>query len=149
MQQCHLGRACRMRAKSLQSFPTLCDPMDYSPPAFPVHGILQARILEWAGCHALLQGIFLTQGSNLHLMSPATAGRFFTTSTTWKAHYLVWCLPNGFHCNSVGNTHRKLSLSSFSLCICVPNYHFTLLDVIFFPALSSGSDKNPVYFLDS
>ena len=48
-----------------QSCPTLCDPMDYiySPPGSSVHGILQAGILEW-GCHVLLQGIFLTQGSN-------------------------------------------------------------------------------------
>ena len=30
-----------------QSCPTLCDPMDYSPPGSTVHGILQARILEW------------------------------------------------------------------------------------------------------
>ena len=37
------------------------------------------------GCHALLQGIFLTQGSNPSLMSPALAGGFFTTSTTWEA----------------------------------------------------------------
>ena len=34
-------------AKSLQSCPTLCDPMDGSPPGFPVPGILQARTLEW------------------------------------------------------------------------------------------------------
>jgi len=33
--------------KSLQSCLTLCDPMDYSPPGSSVHGILQARILEW------------------------------------------------------------------------------------------------------
>ena len=38
--------AC-MSAKSPQSCPTLCDPMDYSPPGSSVHGILQARILEW------------------------------------------------------------------------------------------------------
>ena len=30
-----------------QSCPTLCNPMDYSPPGSSVHGILQARILEW------------------------------------------------------------------------------------------------------
>ena len=30
-----------------QSCPTFCDPMDYSPPGFSVHGIFQARILEW------------------------------------------------------------------------------------------------------
>ena len=35
-------------AKSLQSCPTLCDPIDSSPPGSPVPGILQARTLEWA-----------------------------------------------------------------------------------------------------
>ena len=34
-------------AKSLQSCPTLCDPIDFSPPGSPVPGILQARTLEW------------------------------------------------------------------------------------------------------
>ena len=34
-------------AKSLQSCPTLCDPIDGSPPGSPVTGILQARTLEW------------------------------------------------------------------------------------------------------
>ena len=33
--------------KSLQSCPTLCDPIEGSPPGSPVPGILQARILEW------------------------------------------------------------------------------------------------------
>ena len=36
------------------------------------------------GCHALLQGIFLTQGSKLCLLSVAMAGGFFTISTTWE-----------------------------------------------------------------
>ena len=36
-----------MHAESLQSCPTLCDPMDCSPPGSSVHGILQASILEW------------------------------------------------------------------------------------------------------
>ena len=34
-------------AKSLQSYPTLCDPRDGNPPGSPVPGILQARTLEW------------------------------------------------------------------------------------------------------
>ena len=34
-------------AKLLQSCPTLCDPIDGSPPGSPVPGILQARTLEW------------------------------------------------------------------------------------------------------
>ena len=34
-------------AKSLQLCPTLCDPIDGSPPGSPIPGILQARVLEW------------------------------------------------------------------------------------------------------
>ena len=34
-------------AKSLQSFPTLCEPIDGSPSGSPVPGILQARAVEW------------------------------------------------------------------------------------------------------
>ena len=37
-------------ARSLQTFLTLCDPMDHSLPSSSVHGILQARILEWVPC---------------------------------------------------------------------------------------------------
>ena len=36
-----------VRAELLQPFPTLCNPVDCSPPGFSVHGILQGRILEW------------------------------------------------------------------------------------------------------
>ena len=50
-----------------QSFPTLWDPMHCSPPGSSVHGILQAKILEWV-CHVLLQGIFPTLGSNPALL---------------------------------------------------------------------------------
>ena len=39
--------ACAATAKSLQWCPTLCDPIDGSPPGSPIPGILQARTLEW------------------------------------------------------------------------------------------------------
>ena len=39
--------AAAAAAKSLQSCPTLCDPIDGSPPGSPFPGILQARTLEW------------------------------------------------------------------------------------------------------
>jgi len=39
--------AAAAAAKSLQSCPTLCDPIDSSPPGSPVPGLLQARVLEW------------------------------------------------------------------------------------------------------
>ena len=41
------GLSAAAAAKSLQSCPTLCDPIDGSPPGSPVPGILQARTLEW------------------------------------------------------------------------------------------------------
>ena len=44
--QVHLVCTC-MPAKSLQSCPTLCSPMDWNPPGSSVHGILQVKILEW------------------------------------------------------------------------------------------------------
>ena len=51
-----MPHAAAAAAKSLQSCPTLCDPIDGSPPGSPVPGILQARTLEWvaisfSGCH--------------------------------------------------------------------------------------------------
>ena len=51
-----------MKMLVIRLCPTL-QSIDYTPPGSSVLGILQARILEWGvGCHALLRGIFLTQG---------------------------------------------------------------------------------------
>ena len=44
---CFYYHAAATAAKSLQSCPTLCEPIDSSPPGSSVHGILQARTLEW------------------------------------------------------------------------------------------------------
>ena len=49
-----------------QSCPTLCDPMDCSPPGSSVHGDSSGKNTA-VGCHALFQGIFPTQGSSLGL----------------------------------------------------------------------------------
>ena len=62
-------------AKSLQSCPTLCDPINGSPPGSPIPGILQAITLEWVA-------ISFSRGSSrprnqTHVS--CTAGRFFTT----------------------------------------------------------------------
>lgn len=60
----------RSNAKLLQSWPTLCDPMDSSLPGSSVPGTLQARILE--GCLACLQGLFPT-ASGSHSVGGFTA----------------------------------------------------------------------------
>ena len=73
-------------AKPLQLYLTRYNPVDCSPPGSSVHGILQARTLEWV---VVLQGVFLNEGWNMHLTSPALAGRFFTTSALWEAYHLV------------------------------------------------------------
>ena len=49
-----------------ESCPTLPGSMDCSPPSSSVHGM--SRQEYWSGCHFLLQGIFPTQGLNLHLL---------------------------------------------------------------------------------
>ena len=65
-----------------KSCPTLCDPMDCSPPGSSVHGIYQARILEWVA-------ISSPKGSPqprdwTSPMAPALAGRFFTIEPPGK-----------------------------------------------------------------
>ena len=80
-----------MHSHSLQSCPTLCDPMDCSMPGFSVYGESPCNN-NGVGCHVCLQGIFLTSGrykvdrpvSFISFMSPALAGRYFTTSAAWE-----------------------------------------------------------------
>ena len=65
-----------VKAKVAQSCPTLCDPIDYT-----VHGILQARILEWVV-------VPFSRGSSQpgdQTQAPCTAGGFFTSWATRKA----------------------------------------------------------------
>ena len=64
-----------------QSCQTLCDPMDCSPPGSSVHGILQARVLEWVA-------ILFSRISSLRrdrTQVSHIAGRFFTVWTTKEA----------------------------------------------------------------
>ena len=94
---------CAVSFKSLQSYLALCDPVDSGLPGVLVKGILQARILQ-----RIVMPSF--RGSSqprdwwddvltMSLKSPALAGEFFTTSTTWEAHcsftklLLLWCIP--------------------------------------------------------
>ena len=73
----HMYRCCV--CVCAQSCPTLCDPMDCSPPGYSVSGIFQARILEWVAISSL-QGIFPIQGSNPQKL----AGGLFTAEPPGK-----------------------------------------------------------------
>ena len=78
---------CVHVCESLQLCPTLCDPMDQNPPGSSVHGILQARILEWVAMSHSRE----SSGSRMEPLSqasPALAGSS-TTNATWEAPKVI------------------------------------------------------------
>ena len=76
---------CMLCAQSLQSCPTLYNPMDWSPPGSSVHGVLQARILEWVARPP--PGDLLTQGLNC---ISYIAGRLFTAEPLGKPNVCIY-----------------------------------------------------------
>ena len=82
-------------AKLIQSCPALCDFMDCSPPGSSLHGILQARILEWVAMPSSRGSSWPRVGACLSFKFLALAG-FFTSSTTREALH-VYLHPN-YHC---------------------------------------------------
>ena len=81
---CHFLLQCmkvRSESEVAQSCLPLSDPMDCSPPGPSVHGIFQARVLEWGAIAFSLSS--LTRGQT---MSPALQGRFLTTGPPGSPH---------------------------------------------------------------
>ena len=90
---------------SMTLCPTLCDSMDHSLPGSSVHGILQARVLEWLAVPS--PDSLLSAGMDLaSFMSPALADRFFTTSAAWEAS------PLSRQCSNVDLGQEDLYLSA-------------------------------------
>ena len=88
---------------------------DFNPPGSSVHGISQARILEWVALF-LLQGIFPTQGSNLHLL---LAGGFFTTEPPGKlSEWLKKAYLVGGICPKESKGLRLGQVPSRGSCMC-------------------------------
>ena len=71
--------AAAAAAKSLQSCPTLCDPIDGSPPGSPIPGILQARTLEWVAISFSNAGKWKVKVKSLSHVRPSV--------TPWTAAY--------------------------------------------------------------
>ena len=94
-------------AKSLQSCPTLCNPIDGSPPGSPVPGILQARTLEWV---AISFSILVPyQGSNLYPLQ-------------WKLGVLTTGPPRNSPPYSFDlHFSNKLAVLSIFSCACWPS----------------------------
>ena len=74
-----------VRAKLLQSCPTLCDPMDGSPPGSSVQGFSRQEYWEWVAMPSPPRDLPDQGIEPVSLTSPTLACRFFTTSTTWEA----------------------------------------------------------------
>ena len=73
-------------AKSLQLCLTLCDPVDCDSPGSSVHGILQARILEWVAMPSSRGSSRPRDRTCVSYVSRIGRQVFFTTSATWEAH---------------------------------------------------------------
>ena len=85
----HIYAAAAM--KSLQSRPTLCDPVDWSPLGFSAHGILQERrIVEWVAIPFSRGSSWPRDRTQVSYMLPAWAGGFFATSTIWEAQVYMY-----------------------------------------------------------
>ena len=92
----------------------LYDPMDYCPLGSSVHGILQARIPEQVAM-ASSKGSSQSKDWAMSLRSPALAGRFFTTNTTWEAPFFDWFLHKCYHIKCIHLTfiQRTEYISNF------------------------------------
>ena len=77
-----LAAAAAAAAKSLQLCPTLCDPVDGSPPGCPVPGILQARTLEWVAISFSIQTPYVPRNTQMYLLRIRTC--FYIFSHNYK-----------------------------------------------------------------
>ena len=88
-------------AKSLQSCPTLCDPIDGSPPGSPVPGIVQARTLEWVAIsfsNAWKWKIKVKSLSRIRLLAtPWTATCHYKEAKHWLSKFPLLSTHRTFH----------------------------------------------------
>ena len=92
LSHCYIGSPMPCCAMSFQSCPTLCDPMDYSPPVSCVHGILQARILQWVALPSS-RGSSWPRDQTRVSSSSCIVGGFFTTEPPGKPLCLQYKQP--------------------------------------------------------
>ena len=81
-------------AKSLQSCPTVCDPIDGSPPGSPVPGILQARTLEWVAISFSNAWKWEVKGKSLSRIRPSATpwtAAFQASPSTGFSRQEHWC----------------------------------------------------------
>ena len=108
-----------------QPCPTLCGPMDCSLQGSSVHGISQATILKWIACPP--PGDLPDPGIEpMSLMSPALAGGFFTTSTTWEASPYRYINSTFINYLQIAQNECAISFMPGPWQICRREYRFVI-----------------------
>ena len=116
-------------AESLQSCPTLCNPMNYSPAGFSVHGILQARILGWVVMPSSRESSWPRDQTWVS----CTAGRFFTTEPSGKPIEGTYFNTQKTHSKYILNGEKLKTFPLFfnAIPIKLPMAFFTKLQKLF------------------
>ena len=113
---------------------TLCEPLDCSPPGSSIHGISHARILEWVAISSS-RGIFLTQGSNSHILcvlhwqagslplappgKPDLAGLFLKLDNSLMNREAQKSRPSWKKSSKELNQNQIKKRKFVSVCVCV------------------------------
>ena len=139
-----------MHAKSLQSCPTLCNPMDCNPPGSSVHGILQARKLEWVA-------IPFSRGSSRprdRTRVSCLAGGFFAAEPPGPTglgdpnRMGEWYPPQPLGCQSFPSPFQVYQLCSLNYEVCF--WHLKFSDLFEISAVvnttTPSSVKYPLLF---
>ena len=132
----HAAAAAAAAAKSLQSCPTLCDPIDGSPPGSAVPGILQARTLEWVAIsfsNACKWKVKVKSLSRVRLLAtPWTAAYQAPPSMGFfQARVLEWgaiAFSNDLTYISSNDCHKFSEHPSSCIDIKLKKYNFFLFD---------------------
>ena len=110
--------------KSLQSCPTLCDPIDGSPPGSPVPGILQARTLEWVAISFSNAGKWKVKVKSLSRVRPSVTpwtAAFHAPPSMGFSRQEYWSgvpVPSPWTMTDTVNFHFELTLTNILRRIC-------------------------------
>ena len=130
---------CMSACSVIQLNPTPCHPMDYSPPGSSVHGILQARLLEWVAI-SFSRGSSWPRDQTTSLTSSALEGRFFTPLPPGKLELSVGIFICKWKEWTLNNLCRKDRwINNQSQGYGTKDIHFLFIDIYFHaPALNTS-----------
>ena len=131
-------------AKSLQSCPTLCDPIDGSPPGSPIPGILQARTPEWVAISFSNAWKWKVKGKSLSRVRPS--------ATPWIAAYQApppWDFTGrntGVGCHCLLHLLKHININTVSLWCLSSLTKYSTPSPPYLPPLLPPLDLSPSIF---